>query len=327
MTSSPLRIVFAGTPDFAAGHLSDLLKRNFNIIATYTQPDRRVGRGKNIRPTPVKEVAQSHGIPVFQPENFHGNEARKLAALDPDIMIVVAYGLILDEAILQIPTYGCINVHASLLPRWRGAAPIERAILAGDKITGVSIMQMDKGLDTGAVLLNLETPISDHDNAETLTSRLLNLGSQGLAEVLNNLKAFQEKSEEQDDSLALYAKKLSKDEAFIHWQSSSRDIQYQIQAFFPRSPAYCHYQNDRLRIIQASSVPQTKSDEPGSVLAKTDHSILVACGEGALEITRVQFPGKKPADLRDVFNGRPELFNPGSSLSDSATDNDSNQSL
>lgn len=315
MTASSLRIIFAGTPDFAAAHLSDLLDRGFNIVAAYTQPDRPVGRGKKIRPTPVKELAQTHGVPVFQPEKLQGDDALQLTALAPDIIVVVAYGLILDEEILQIPPYGCINVHASLLPRWRGAAPIERAILAGDKVTGVSIMQMEKGLDTGAVLLRLNTPITNQDNAQTLTSRLLALGNQGLAEVLNDLPGYQANAAQQDDSLALYASKLRKDEALIHWQNSAIDIQHQIQAFFPRSPAYCLFQNDRLRIIQAISIVSDQKQNPGTILAKTDHSILVACGDGALRITKIQFPGKNPAELKDVFNGRPGLFGPGDSLS------------
>lgn len=316
MTASSLRIIFAGTPDFAAAHLSDLLNRGFNIVAAYTQPDRPVGRGKKIRPTPVKEVALTHGIPVFQPEELQGDEALQLAALSPDIIVVVAYGLILDEEILQIPPYGCINVHASLLPRWRGAAPIERAILAGDKVTGVSIMQMEKGLDTGAVLLRLNTPITNQDNAQTLTSRLLTLGNQGLAEVLNDIPGYQANAEQQDDSLAVYASKLRKDEALIQWQNPAIEIQHQIQAFYPRSPAYCLLQNDRLRIIQAISVTSTQQDKPGTILAKEEDRILVACGEGALEITKIQFPGKNPAGLKDVFNGHPDLFNPGDSLSD-----------
>ncbi len=313
MTDKSLRIVFAGTPDFAAGHLDDLVQKGFNVVAVYSQPDRRVGRGKHVQATPVKQVALANNIQVLQPENLD-HEAEQLTRLAPDVMVVVAYGQILGEEILQIPQYGCINVHASLLPRWRGAAPIERAVLAGDTTTGVSIMQMEQGLDTGPVLMQLDTPITDQDNAETLGSRLLSLGQQGLSSVLSDLVTYKANARLQENSLATYAKKLGKDEAFIHWQHSAKSISHQIQAFYPRSPAWCHYRNDRLRIIQASSINTSVDALAGTIIEKTHESIHVACGKGVLRIEKVQFPGKAPTAIKDVFNGRPELFQCGESL-------------
>jgi len=313
MTDKSLRIVFAGTPDFAAGHLHDLIQKGFKVIATYSQPDRRVGRGKHLQATPVKQVAIANNIQVLQPENLD-HEAARLADLAPDVMVVVAFGQILSEEILQIPRFGCINVHASLLPRWRGAAPIERAILAGDSTTGVSIMQMEQGLDTGPVLIQLDTPISDRDNAETLTSRLLSLGQQGLSTVLGDLVTYQANARQQENSLATYAKKLSKDEAFIHWQHSALSIAHQVQAFYPRSPAWCHYQNDRLRIIQAKSLNITNGATAGTIIEKALDNIRVVCGEGILQVETVQFPGKGPTAIKDVFNGHPNLFQCGENL-------------
>ena len=322
MKDKSLRIVFAGTPDFAAGHLQDLVQKGFNVVAVYSQPDRRVGRGKHLQPTPVKEVALANNISILQPESLN-QEAAHLADLATDVMVVVAYGQILNREILDTPRYGCINVHASLLPRWRGAAPIERAILAGDSHSGVSIMQMEQGLDTGPLLMQLATPITDQDNAETLTSRLLRLGQQGLSTVLEELREFQAKALPQDNSLATYAKKLNKDEAFINWQHSAQSIAHQVQAFYPRSPAWCQYKNDRLRIIQAKSFITPDQGIAGTILEKNRDSFRVVCGQGVLEIQAVQFPGKAPTAIKDVFNGHPDLFQAGESL---ASD-DTNESL
>ena len=313
MTDKSLRIVFAGTPDFAAGHLLDLTQRGFNVVAVYSQPDRRVGRGKHLQPTPVKQVAMASNIQVLQPENMD-QEVARLAELAADVMVVVAYGQILSEEILQIPRYGCINVHASLLPRWRGAAPIERAILAGDSTTGVSIMQMEQGLDTGPVLMQLDTAIGDEYNAETLSKRLLTLGQQGLSAVLGDLAAYQANARQQENALATYAKKLNKAEAFIHWQHSAQSIGHQIQAFYPRSPAWCHYQNDRLRIIQAKSLTTSSAAIAGTIIEKAHDNICVVCGEGVLQVEKVQFPGKGPTAIKDVFNGHPGLFQIGETL-------------
>lgn len=314
MTSPALRLAFAGTPDFAAGHLEGLLAQGFNVVAVFSQPDRPAGRGKKLQPTPVKQLASRHDIPVYQPPGFDTADIENLAALAPDVLVVVAYGMILKPEILAIPTYGCLNVHASLLPRWRGAAPIERAILAGDRETGVSIMQMDAGLDTGDVLLRLPVAITHDDNAATVSANLLQLGCQGLGRVLSDLPAWQSRAEKQDDSLSTYAPKLIKAEAEIDWHRPALDIQHQVQAFYPRSPAWCHFNNDRLRIITARRVPGPDDNNPGTILTTSANAIQVGCGQDNLEITRVQLPGKKAAGLKDLFNGHPGLFAPGMSL-------------
>jgi len=310
-----MRLIFAGTPAFAATHLESLVGAGHDIVAVYTQPDRPVGRGKKVQPTPVKAVAEQHGIPVFQPARLDAQATAELAGFAPDLMIVVAYGLILSPAVLQTPRFGCINVHASLLPRWRGAAPIERAILAGDTETGICIMQMDAGLDTGDVLLALKTPIGDRDNALTITERLATLGCEGLEKVLADLGSFQANARPQDDRHATYAAKLGKEEAEINWRQHAALIQRQVQAFYPRSPAWCLFQGDRLRIIEAVSKAGNAGAVPGTILAVGSNAITVACGENRLEISAVQLPGKKPMAMQDVLNGHPDLFAPGASLS------------
>jgi len=310
-----MRLIFAGTPAFAATHLESLVGAGHDIVAVYTQPDRPAGRGKKVQPTPVKAVAEQHGIPVFQPARLDAQATAELAGFAPDLMIVVAYGLILSPAVLQTPRFGCINVHASLLPRWRGAAPIERAILAGDTETGICIMQMDAGLDTGDVLLALKTPIGDRDNALTITERLATLGCEGLEKVLADLGSFQANARPQDDRHATYAAKLGKEEAEINWRQHAALIQRQVQAFYPRSPAWCLFQGDRLRIIEAVSKAGNAGAVPGTILAVGRNAITVACGENRLEISAVQLPGKKPMAMQDVLNGHTDLFAPGASLS------------
>lgn len=314
MPDSSLRIAFAGTPDFAARHLQGLIDAQFNVVAVLTQPDRPVGRGKKIQPTPVKAVATEHGIPVMQPQTLDSDAIDALRARQPDVLVVVAYGLLLSQAVLDIPRFGCINVHASLLPRWRGAAPVERAILAGDAQTGVSIMQMDAGLDTGDVLLRLPTPVADTDNAATVGDRLVTLGIQGLVRVLTDLPTYQAGAEKQDAALATYAAKLTKDDARIDWHASAMAIQHQVQAFYPRSPAWCWFQGERLRLIAATSQASTHQAEPGTILAVTGDALQVACGSDILSITAMQLPGKKPAAFKDIRNGHPSLFAPGGSL-------------
>lgn len=309
-----MRLIFAGTPAFAANHLTCLIAAGHDVIAVFTQPDRPAGRGKKVQPTPVKAVAEQHGIPIFQPVRMDSQATAGLAALAPDLMVVVAYGLILSPGVLEIPRLGCINVHASLLPRWRGAAPIERAILAGDSETGICIMQMNAGLDTGDVLLALKTPIGDNDNALTITDRLALLGSEGLEKVLGNLPGFQASAIPQDDAHATYATKLAKEEAEIDWRQPAAMIQRQVQAFYPRSPAWCPFRGDRLRIIRAVCNDLNTGQSAGNVLAVTGSSITVACGENCLEILSVQLPGKKPMAMRDVLNGHPGLFTPGTRL-------------
>jgi len=318
MSDSPLRLVFAGTPAFAAGHLAHLVDVGATVVGVFTQPDRPVGRGKQIRPTPVKEVAIAHDIPVFQPPKLDQHSAEQLAALSADVMVVVAYGQILGRDILAIPRHGCINVHASLLPRWRGAAPVERAILDGDRETGISIMQMDAGLDTGDVLLTLSTPISDEDDAGTVTQRLSTLGNQGLETVLENLAFFQANAKPQNDHFSTYAAKLAKEEACIDWQNNALAIQHQVQAFFPRSPAYFWKNRERMRILKALALNNDTASQPGTVITTRDDAIEIACGTGVLSVTRLQLAGKKPATARDILNGHRTLFTPGATLAEPA---------
>jgi methionyl-tRNA formyltransferase len=315
MSAQTLRIVFAGTPDFAARHLAHLLQQNFQVVSAYSQPDRPSGRGKKLVPTPVKAEAEAHGIPVRQPLALDEPALAELAALKPDLMIVVAYGLLLPPAALALPRLGCINVHASLLPRWRGAAPIERAILAGDLESGVSLMQMDAGLDTGPVLATAATPIGADDNSETLTARLITLGCETLVTTLVHMAAGSARAVPQMDAQATYARKLRKEEAGIRWTDAASTIDRQVRAFYPRSPAYCLYQEQRLRILRAGiRHGNFASHAPGTIVDLSADAMTVACGSEALVIQGVQLEGKNPMTLRELLNGRPGYFVPGSLL-------------
>lgn len=320
MTDSSLRIVFAGTPDFAAAHLQALLDSPHQVIAVLTQPDRKAGRGKSLRPSPVKQLALDHELPVYQPLSLKdaGTETL-LRELTPDLMVVVAYGLLLPQAILDIPRLGCINVHASLLPRWRGAAPIERAILAGDKQSGISIMQMDAGLDTGDILATGATDITPEDNSAMLTERLIHIGQELLLETLDRLgnqSRGELQSTPQDESLCTYADKLSKEDASIDWQSGADQILRQMRAFFPRSPAFSFMGKERVRLLDGykvsnHSLKNQGSASPGEILQADKSGLLVACSQGALQLTRVQLAGKKPVSVAELLNARREQFAPG----------------
>lgn len=314
MPARDLRIVFAGTPDFAAQHLAHLLRQNCNVVSAYSQPDRPSGRGKKLAPTPVKALAERHNIPVRQPLALDAAALEELASFQPDLMVVVAYGLLLPPAALSLPRLGCVNVHASLLPRWRGAAPIERAILAGDRETGVCIMQMEAGLDTGPVLARASTPISLDDNSETLTARLVTLGCDTLLKVLEQLAEGSAQAIPQPEAGAVYARKLRKEEAGIHWADPAAAIHNQVRAFYPRSPAFCLYNNERLRILRAEIHPVQARSEPGTILSMTSDSMTVACGADALTVSQVQLEGKNPMTLRELLNGRPGYFTPGAQL-------------
>lgn len=316
MSTPPLRIVFAGTPAFAASHLNALLSHRFHehwqIVGVFTQPDRRAGRGKQLTPGPVKTLALAHGLPVFQPHSLNDDQSvAELAALRPDVMVVVAYGLLLPMQVLQLPRYGCINVHASLLPRWRGAAPIERAILAGDEETGVCIMQMEEGLDTGPVLASRRTTITADDDAGTITERLTRLGTEALTSTLPLLPAGQLAAVSQDESLASYAAKLRREEAAIDWQAPAELVLRRVQAFYPRSPAYTVMGSERLMILKAAVKTGNAGHPPGTILEAGKAGLLVACGDDAILVTRVQLAGKKPMTVNDLLNGRREHFLPG----------------
>ena len=304
-----LRLCFAGTPVFAAAHLQALLKAGHHVVAVYTQPDRPAGRGKKLQASPVKQTAIENDLPVFQPSSLKPlEETEKLALLDLDLLVVVAYGLILPKAILDVPRLGCLNVHASLLPRWRGAAPIERALLAGDKVSGVTIMQMDEGLDTGAMLDKESVEISAADNRIDLEDKLQMAGQAALIRTLGNLEKYQSEATIQNDEDSNYAAKLEKSEALIDWHLSAPEIDRQIRAGIGRNPAYTILNDQRLRILEGSVSVENYNAKAGQIVESHKAHFTVNCGSGALNIYRVQLPGKKPATVKDINNSRPELF-------------------
>ena len=313
--SKPLRIVFAGTPDFAARHLAALLSSQHEVIAVYTQPDRPAGRGKKLTASPVKNIALEHNIPVYQPASLRNEEAQQeLAALNADIMIVVAYGLLLPTEVLETPKLGCINVHGSILPRWRGAAPIQRSIWAGDKETGVTIMQMDEGLDTGDMLKIATLPIEANDTSATMYEKLAELGPDALIDCLADIAAGTAVAEKQNDELANYAKKLSKEEAKIDWSMDAAAIERCIRAFNPWPVSYFAVAEQNIKVWQAKVEADNQGKVPGTILAADKHGILVAAGEGALRLTELQPPGKKAMKAQDLLNSRREWFEPGKVL-------------
>ena len=306
-----LRIIFAGTPEFAAVHLSALINSEHEVIAVYSQPDRPAGRGKKLQPSPVKQVALEHNIAVYQPLNFKDPaDIAELNALQADVMIVVAYGLLLPQAVLDAPKYGCLNVHASLLPRWRGAAPIQRCIEAGDKVTGITIMQMDAGLDTGAMLNKVSTGIALDETGGSLHDRLASLGPDSLLTTLAQLQAGTLQPEQQNDALANYAHKLKKEEALLDWSQNAETLALQVRAFNPFPVAYTLLGNDRIRVLQASAVDKVTQLQPGTIANVSAEGIEVACADGVLRLEQIQLAGKKAMMVADVINGQPTLFQP-----------------
>lgn len=313
-----LNIIFAGTPDFAATHLQALLNSEHNVIAVYTQPDKPAGRGKKLQASPVKQLAEQHNIPVFQPKSLRKEEAQaELAALNADVMVVVAYGLILPEAVLNAPRLGCLNVHGSILPRWRGAAPIQRAIWAGDNETGVTIMQMDIGLDTGDMLHKVYTPIEPTETSASLYHKLAELAPPALIEVLDNLESGKFRPEKQQDELANYADKLTKEEAELNWQLPAVQLERNIRAFNPAPIAYLNLTvngvEERIKVYQAVVLPH-KSANAGTVLAVDKQGIQIATIDGVLNITQLQPQGKKPMSVQDFLNGRADWFKVGETI-------------
>ncbi|MBB6057038.1 MAG: methionyl-tRNA formyltransferase [Gammaproteobacteria bacterium] len=310
-----LRIVFAGTPDFAAKHLQALLDANLQVVGVYTQPDRPAGRGNKLTPSPVKVLAVEHEIPVFQPENFRNPDAQQeLKALNPDLMIVVAYGLLLPQPVLDLPRLGCINVHGSLLPAWRGAAPIQRAIWAGDKETGITIMQMDAGLDTGDMLHKVVCPITAEDTSASLYDKLAVDGPQGMLFTIRQLADGTAKPEKQDDESATYAKKLSKEEACINWQQDADFIERCIRAFNPWPVSYFRLADLNIKVWKAEVLPDNSQLPPGTVIQASKAGLDIATGNGMLRIKQLQLPGKKAMAFADVLNARQDLFLPGNVL-------------
>lgn len=305
-----MKIVFAGTPAFGLPCLKALFDSHHELQAIYTQPDRPAGRGRKLQASPIKEWAQAHKLPVFQPLNFKDPESiKELAAIAPDILVVIAYGLILPRTVLELPRFGCINVHASLLPRWRGASPIQQAILHGDKKTGITIMQMDVGLDTGPMLASESCLIGEHDTAGALHDRLADLAVTPLLTILDALESNKVEPNIQNDQLATYAPKITKEQAAIDWKQPAQIIDRQIRAFSPWPIAYTKAGDTTLRIHQARVVEQPHSALPGTILAMDKKGILVASGKDAILIERIQFPGAKAMSVADWLHAqRDQLY-------------------
>ncbi len=307
-----MRIIFAGTPDFAATNLQTLLENMGNqhkVIAVYTQPDRPAGRGRKLKPSAVKELALKHNIPVFQPLSLKDAEAQQtLNELNADLMIVVAYGLLLPPVVLNMPRLGCINVHASLLPRWRGAAPIQRALLAGDEATGVTLMQMDAGLDTGAMLLKTHCTITNSDTSASLHDKLAEQGGVALLELLPLLAKGEITAETQNEAEATYAAKLTKEEAQLNWQLPAVELDRAVRGYNPRPVAWFKEGEEIIRVWQAEALERSSSATPGTLVEVTKDALIIACGQGYLKITRLQLAGRPQMQVSDLLNGNPDRF-------------------
>ena len=315
-----LRIIFAGTPVFAAHHLQALIDSEHEIVAVYTQPDRPAGRGKKLTPSPVKVIALENGLAVEQPLSLKDSDAQAtLKNYDADVMVVVAYGLLLPQAVLDTPTYGCLNVHGSLLPRWRGAAPIQRAVEAGDTETGITIMQMDKGLDTGDMLLKVSCEITATEASASLHDKLMEMGPAPLLDVLSKLKENGLTPEKQDDALACYAEKITKQEAEIHWHEPAQKIIKKIQAFNPFPVAYSFFNDARIKFYSAKILENSDSSEKamienataGEIIFFNEKGLAVACGEQAIVIFTLQLPNKKAMTCQALINGYSDYFSVG----------------
>lgn len=307
---SSLRVVFAGTPDFAAASLGALLASDHEVVGVYTQPDRPAGRGRKLTPSPVKKRALEHDLPVYQPASLKSADAQAaLAALNADVMVVVAYGLLLPQAVLDIPRLGCVNVHASLLPRWRGAAPLQRAIEAGDRESGVAIMQMDAGLDTGAVLNEARTPITPTTTGGELHDTLAELGATTLIDTLDAMANGQAHAQPQPEEGVTYAAKLSKAEAELDFTQPAAALAAKIRAFNPWPVAWCALSDERMRLLVASAedASSAASATPGTLLAPGRDCLRIACGthgDEVLQVQKAQLPGGKAMAARDLLNAR-----------------------
>jgi methionyl-tRNA formyltransferase len=319
-----VKIIFAGTPEFAATALAALLKTSHEIIAVYTQPDRKSGRGQKLTPSPVKQLALEHNIPVYQPLHFKASTEeglaaqQELAALGADVMVVAAYGLILPQTVLDTPKYGCLNIHGSLLPRWRGAAPIQRAIATGDEETGITIMQMAAGLDTGDMMYKTYCPITAEDTSATLHDKLAAQGATAICDVLESEETLQKylaEREVQDESLTVYAHKLVKSEARIDWSNDAVQLDRNIRAFNPWPVSFCELDGQVLRVWAAElTITEFSNKVPGEIVRVDNHGVMVVCGKGRpLLLTSVQWPGGKALNSKQML--QTQKFHVGQILS------------
>ncbi|NMP17852.1 methionyl-tRNA formyltransferase [Thalassotalea sp. Y01] len=311
--SKPLNIIFAGTPDFAAKHLQALIDSQHNVVAVYCPPDKPAGRGKKLTACAVKQLAQQHHIRIEQPLNFkQQDDQQQLASYNADVMVVVAYGLLLPKVILDAPRLGCVNVHGSLLPRWRGAAPIQRSLEMGDAETGVTIMQMDIGLDTGDMLLKASCPITSADTSASLYEKLAELGPKALLDVMAQMAEGTHHAQPQDNSLANYAAKLTKEEAIIDWSLPAAVLDKKIRAYQPWPFAQFVYSDGknqhRIKVWQATPVTNQSNATAGTIIEVNKQGIRVATGDGELQLTSLQLPGKKAMQVADILNGRGDWF-------------------
>jgi methionyl-tRNA formyltransferase len=307
-----MKIVFAGTPDFAVPPLKALLDSHHSVIAVFTQPDRPRGRGQILHQSPVKILAESHHIPIYQPINLKNPDDQKiLHDLKPDLLVVVAYGLILPKAVLDIPKFGCINIHASLLPRWRGAAPIQHALLAGDKTTGICTMQMDQGLDTGDVLIKKICDITPEETSQTLHDKLSALGATALLETLEKLEKGFLNPQKQDSTNITYATKISKTDAKIDWQESAAVLDRKIRAFNPWPVAFAELAGHTIRIWSAKVNLEKNLDQnikPGTIVAVDKDSLDIATGDGILTLLELQLPGGKRLPVSEILHSKSGMF-------------------
>lgn len=304
-----MKVIFAGTPEIATIPLQALLNSRHEVIAVYTQPDRPAGRGKKLMPSPVKILALQNNIIVEQPENFKTEAScEKLKAYQADIMVVMAYGLILPTSILTAPKQGCINIHVSLLPRWRGAAPVQHAILAGDKETGVTIMQMDKGLDTGAILHQAACLIGEKDTSENVYAKLAKIASPLLLKTLEDIEKNNLQSIAQNNELATYAHKIEKQDAKIDWRETSEIIDRKVRAYYPAPIAFFEWKNELVRIWQGHPIKNNNDQLPGNVVEFNKQGLFIKTNDGVYCITRLQFPGKNPLGGHEIFNAYKEKF-------------------
>lgn len=311
-----MRVIFAGTPDFAATHLQAILDDDrYQLVAIYTQPDRPAGRGKKITQSPVKKLALANDIQLEQPASLTEIKTQEtIARLEADVLIVVAYGLILPRAVLDIPRLGCINVHGSILPKWRGAAPIQRAIEAGDRESGVTVMQMDVGLDTGPMLTICRCAIDDKETSASLYPKLAVLGAQALINTLEKMRSGTAVGIAQDSTQSSYADKIAKQESLIDWSASVTEIERRIRAFNPFPAAYSLVNGQRIKIWLASAVSRDYPGVPGEILSADDDGLLVKCGNGALLISTIQLAGKSKMCVAEVLKSRASIFSPGTLL-------------